>query len=82
MAEVRWSLDARADLESIVIYIARYSTLYATAVASRTESAVRRLEDYPHSGRIVPEYGEESLREVIVEGYRASTPSNEGVWKS
>ena len=36
----------------------------------RVYGAVSRLEEFPLSGRVVPEYGEESIREVIVRPYR------------
>jgi len=32
--------------------------------------AVRRLTDFPSSGRAVPEVGRDDLREIILEGYR------------
>jgi plasmid stabilization system protein ParE len=46
----------------------RLTTLYL--VVERIVAAVGRLEDSPRSGRMVPELGDESVREVIHGNYR------------
>ena len=43
---------------------------YADLVVERIVAAVTRLESYPLSGRVVPEGGDQSLREVIHGSYR------------
>jgi len=48
----------------------RDSAHYADLVVERIVAAVARLEDNPRSGRMVPEVGNESLREVIHGNYR------------
>ena len=50
--------------------MARDSVRYATLLAERIVAAVDRLESFPESGRVVPEVGDESLREVIHGAYR------------
>ena len=70
MAQIKWSLTASYDLQEIEDYIARDSPLYAVRVTNRIVEAVERLEEFPRSGRIVPEYGNASLREVIEGSYR------------
>ena len=46
-------------------------TRQATSLlAERLVAAVGRLERFPQSGRVVPEVGDETLREVIYENYR------------
>ena len=42
----------------------------ADLVVERIVAAVARLENHPLSGRVVPEVGDESLREVIHGSYR------------
>ncbi|MGD9090623.1 MAG: type II toxin-antitoxin system RelE/ParE family toxin, partial [Desulfobacterales bacterium] len=37
---------------------------------NRTEEILRRLENFPESGRIIPEYPELPYREVIISPYR------------
>ena len=41
----------------------------ASLVAERLVGAVERLETMPRSGRIVPEFGDDRLREVILGSY-------------
>lgn len=59
-----------ADLESIVEYVARDSKIYATAMARRLVDAASSLNVMSARGRIVPEYDDTSIRELIVGSYR------------
>ena len=43
---------------------------YADLVAERIVAAVDRLQNHPRSGRVVPELGDEAIREVIQGNYR------------
>ena len=70
MAEVVWTRQAVEDLEGIRAFIARDSEHYATLVYERLVESVDRLETFPLSGRVVPEFGEESIREVVWGNYR------------
>jgi len=68
--EVVWSLLAAADLESIVEHIYRDSEFYAAAVARELVAAARSLATLSERGRVVPEYGDAGIRELIVRRYR------------
>ena len=57
-------------MEAIRAYIARDSPQYADLVVERIVAAVELLESSPRSGRVVPEVGDELLREVIHGNYR------------
>jgi len=70
MAKVVWTRPALDDLNDIVEYISRDSKVYAERFATRVLEAARRLEDFPYSGRLVPEFKEEDIREVIYGSYR------------
>jgi addiction module RelE/StbE family toxin len=70
VAEVVWGARARNDLASIAEYIAEDSPRAARAWIARIDRAVERLKDFPDSGRIVPEYGDAGIRELIVGNYR------------
>lgn len=70
MAEIVWSPQAIADVESIKAYISRDSEHYATLVVDRIIAAVERLDAFPESGRVVPEIGDASIREVLWRNYR------------
>ena len=39
-------------------------------MVSRIIAAIDRLESYPRLGRIVPEYQDDSIREILVGNYR------------
>ena len=70
MASIRWTVGAKGDLREIVEYIGQDSPTYAAAMAGRILAAVQRLRQYPNLGRVVPEYDDETIREVIVGSYR------------
>jgi len=53
-----------------VEFIGRDSGAYAEATADRILTAVERLHRHPSLGRVVPEYGDRRLRELIVGSYR------------
>ena len=70
MARVRWSNQALADLEAIGDFIARDAPSVAQVFVERVFAAVKRLEAFPRSGRVVPEIGQEDIREIIFGSYR------------
>jgi toxin ParE1/3/4 len=65
-----WALPALEDVQEIRSYIARDSPRYARVVAERLVAAVDRLRTHPLSGRVVPEVGQSTLREVVEPPYR------------
>ena len=70
MKQLIWSPRAAADLEAIREHIAYDSEPYAGLVVSRLVAAPSRLIQFPELGRIVPEYAQPDLRELIVRPYR------------
>lgn len=70
MTTVVWARPALDDVREIRAYIARDSPRYARAVAERIFAAVDRLHEHPLSGRVVPEVGQATVREVIEPPYR------------
>jgi toxin ParE1/3/4 len=67
---VVWSPRALADVDSIAAYIARDSPAYASAVVGKILDTTRSLSNFPFSGRVVPEFDDETLREKLVYSYR------------
>jgi len=57
-------------METIVEFIAQDSERYASIFARRILQTVRSIPAYPVAGRVVPEYGDQNLREKIHQGYR------------
>lgn len=70
MVEVRWTLQASDDLNSIARFISKDSPQYARLFVTDVLQAVERLSEFPGSGRIVPELGDPVIREVILGNYR------------
>ncbi len=69
-AQIIWSPRAIHHLDDLCHYIDHDSPIYAIAFASRIVHIINTLPDNPHSGRIVPEYNNKNLREIIHQGYR------------
>jgi len=67
---VRWTPQAADDLDAIAEFIARDSPHFARLFIADILQTVDRLVDFPESGRIVPDIGEKSIREVILGSYR------------
>ena len=67
---LEWSDAAADDLAAIHKFIARDSAHYAGLLVAHLVAAVDRLVAFPLSGRVVPEYQQDDLREVIHGNYR------------
>jgi len=70
MAQVIWAPSALDDVESIAEYIAKDSVEMASLFVSRLFDATDRLQEFPFSGRIIPEINNPDCREVIYGTYR------------
>lgn len=70
MTEIRWTPQAADDLQAIHDFIARDSPRYARAEVERILASIDQLEVFPDCGRIVPEYRQEDVRELIERPYR------------
>jgi toxin ParE1/3/4 len=67
---VRWTEQAVEDLRSIRLFIERDSPRYGRLVAERLFDATEQIALFPRAGRVVPDLGRESVRELIVGEYR------------
>ena len=65
-----WSPTARDDLHDIVVFIARDNPERAMTFGYQLISEIDRLQVFPRLGRLVPEYQNEDLREIIFRPYR------------
>jgi len=68
--KVNWSVEATDDLNRIAEYIKQDSETYAKSVVRRILESTRKLQQFPRMGRIVPELGDENMRELLVVSYR------------
>lgn len=70
MTRVAWTPEALARLDDIEAYIAKDSPSAAKDVIARLLARSRQLETSPLSGRAVPEYPRDDLRELLERPYR------------
>lgn len=68
--EIAWAESASDDLAEIASYIAKDSEFYAAAVVRELIEAARSLDVLAQRGRMVPEYRDPSIRELLVRDYR------------
>lgn len=68
--QVVWSSKALEDVEAIATYISRDSSSYTAAVVQKILDVTRQLTDFPFSGRVVPEFNEDTIREKFAYSYR------------
>ncbi len=67
---VRWSNQAKRDLRRIFDYIAQDSPHYAKKVTQEIAAKTGILEQLPRIGRVVPEVGDDNVRELSIYTYR------------
>ena len=58
------------QLHAIYAYIAQTSPDYARRTVDRLTNRSKQISAFPHSGRMVPEYEDENIREVLEASYR------------
>lgn len=67
---VIWSAEAQAQIAAIHDNVAEHDPRAAKALIKRLVARVVQLEIVPSSGRRVPEYPDENLRELLFRPYR------------
>ena len=70
MARVTWSKTASRAFWDVVGNVELHSPSAALRLGDAIEAASDRLARYPELGRVVPEFGHASLRELIVREHR------------
>ena len=67
---IHWTQNAVEHLVNIYEYIALNSPTYAKRMVDRITRRSEQITDQPLSGRKVPEYQTEDIRELIEKPYR------------
>ncbi len=65
-----WSDPAKADLRSIHDFIAHDSEHYAKQVTQDMVAKTDVLNELPRIGKVIPELGDDNLRELSLYSYR------------
>ena len=77
--KVSFTPSARNQFLSALAYISKDKPSAAVNFRNKAEKILRRLEDLPESGRIIPEFPELPYREVIIPPYRFFYKTKGGV---
>lgn len=67
---VHWTQNAIKHLADIHAYISENSQIYAARMVDRLTKRTEQIAAFPRSGRMVPEFQAEDIREVIESPYR------------
>jgi addiction module RelE/StbE family toxin len=70
MAQVIWANAAIDDLQHLREYYESLSPRFANKLIDQLISRTRSLADFPQIGRVVPEFADPVIREVISGNYR------------
>jgi toxin ParE1/3/4 len=68
--KVHWTDTAEGHLDALYAYIAQDSPEYAKRMVDRLTRRSQQIAEFPFSGRRVPEYDLDQIREVIEGSYR------------
>ncbi len=60
-----WAPTARLDLKNLAAYIAEDNPVAARRFVRSVFQRVERLPEFPESGRMVPEFNDMQIREVV-----------------
>lgn len=70
MMKITITEPAQDDLTNIKLYIKKDSPYYADVFIQKIFKAIENLSLFPMIGRMVPETGKETIREIIFQNYR------------
>ena len=68
--KVHWTRNAISHLTNIYEYIGLNSSTYAKRTVDKITRRSEQITDQPYSGRKVPEFDAEDIRELIENPYR------------
>lgn len=68
--KIVWTLQAQEDLGDIVRFVAKDNPTAAELLGYSLISRVDSLEQFPMMGRVVPEIGNQTVREIVLRPYR------------
>jgi len=67
---LKWLPRATADLEELASYIRSDNPAAATAFVASLIDRVYLLREFPELGRVIPDFNERNIRELIFRQYR------------
>ncbi len=70
MVDIRWSIGALEDIESISSYISQDFPEKASEIVRGIIEKIEQLKRFPKLGRKFPDRDDERIREIIFKKYR------------
>ncbi len=70
MVRLVWTEISKQDLKDIFDYISNDSRRYASITVNKIYQRAQDILTNPYTGRIVPEFNDKLIREVITGNYR------------
>ena len=70
MGKIIWAPSAIHDIDSIAEFISKDSADNAALFVNRIFEITERLQEFPLSGRVIPEINNYYCREIIYSAYR------------
>lgn len=70
MVQIAWTELAVSDLKEIFDFIAKDSKKYASITIDKIYQKVQKLKTSKFTGRVVPEFNNPDIKEVILGNYR------------
>ena len=68
--KISWSNQSLNDLDGIYEYIAKDSKFYAQRTVEKIIEKAKHILMFPESGKMVPEYNDKSIRQLLDGNYR------------
>ena len=65
MVQINWTKQAQKDLKNIADFIANDSVRFARIQINKIRNRTKILKEHPLIGRIVPEFKDKTIRELI-----------------
>ena len=70
VVKIIWTEDGINSFVNVVEYISNDSFYYASNLAKKILASIEKLIIFPQMGRIVPEYNNPKIREILYQNYR------------
>lgn len=67
---IEWSPTSRLDFRDLILFISEENPSAATHFRNKIINHVTQVAKFPESGRVVPEFQDENIREIIRKPYR------------
>ncbi len=68
--KIEWSPTSRLDFRDLILFISEGNSSAANHFRNKIINHVMQVAKFPESGRVVPEFQDENIREIIQKPYR------------